>query len=113
MEVYDDDLNSYIRKKMQSHGWTLKPVEPVEEEEWDNDRIWHEIEVYENDDNHDDINNDSDFWRRAADGRRLSVFLSVNISKENELGGLILRNRSKAKGSFNPKSERRQMHLQR
>jgi hypothetical protein len=75
MEVYDDDLNSYIRSKMQSHGWILKVMEPVEEEEWVNDRIWDEIEddylLYddEDDDNDDDyyIDNDSDIWRRAAD----------------------------------------------
>ncbi|KAJ5340370.1 hypothetical protein N7541_009494 [Penicillium brevicompactum] len=75
MEVHDDDLNSYIRSKMQSHGWILKVMEPVEEEEWVNDRIWDEIEddylLYddEDDDNDDDydIDNDSDIWRRAAD----------------------------------------------
>lgn len=78
MEVYDDGLNSYIIpvEKMKSFGWTLKTVEPVEEEEWDNDRIWDENEdfyyLYDDDDDYDneddyDIDNDSEFWRRAAD----------------------------------------------
>lgn len=62
---------------MKSYGWTLKAVEPVEEE-WDNDRIWDKIEndyyLHNDDDDDDDdndddydIDNDSDFWRRAAD----------------------------------------------
>ncbi|KAI9923425.1 hypothetical protein ASPWEDRAFT_177795 [Aspergillus wentii DTO 134E9] len=75
MEVYDEGLNSSIIRKMKSYGWTLRTVEPMEEEEWDNDRTWDEIEddyyLYndDDDDNDDgyDIDNDSDFWRRAAD----------------------------------------------
>ena len=48
----------------------------MEEEEWDNDRIWDENEdfyyLYDDDDDYDneddyDIDNDSEFWRRAAD----------------------------------------------
>lgn len=78
MEVYDDILTSYIIpvETMKSFGWTLKTVEPVEEEEWDDDRIWDKNEdfyyPYDDDDDYDndddyDIDNDSDFWRRAAD----------------------------------------------
>jgi hypothetical protein len=57
---------------MESHGWILKVVEPVEVEEWDVDRSWDDFEDDEylhNDDDDDDydIDNDSDFWRRAAD----------------------------------------------
>lgn len=40
MEVYDGGLNSYIIiKKMKSYRWTLMTVGPVEDEEWNNDRI--------------------------------------------------------------------------
>lgn len=72
VEVYEEGPSSDIRRKMQSHGWTLKVVEPVEEEEWDEGRGWDEIEdddyPYDDDDDDDyDIDNDSDFWRRAAD----------------------------------------------
>lgn len=75
MEVYDEGLESSLIGKMKSYGWTLRTVEIVEEEEWDNDRTWDEIEddhyLYnDNDDDNDDdydIDNDSDFWRRAAD----------------------------------------------
>ncbi|KAL3471632.1 hypothetical protein BJX99DRAFT_21127 [Aspergillus californicus] len=76
IEVYEEGPNSDIRRKMESHGWILNVVEPVEEEEWDNDRAWDDFEDneslydhYDDDDYDDDydIDNDSDFWRRAAD----------------------------------------------
>lgn len=48
----------------------------TQDEEWDNDRIWDEIEddyyLYNDDDDYDNVDdytiyNDSGFWRRAAD----------------------------------------------
>jgi hypothetical protein len=47
-------------------------VEPAEEEEWDVDRSWDDLEdedyLFDDyDDDEYDIDNDSDFWRRAAD----------------------------------------------
>ena len=72
VEVYEEGLSSDIRKKMESHGWILKVVEPVEVEEWDVDRSWDDFEddehLYDdNDDDDYDIDSDSDSWRRAAD----------------------------------------------
>lgn len=77
VEVYEERPSSDIRRKMESHGWILNVVEPVEEEEWNNDRTWDDVEDdeslyddYDDDDYDDDdydIDNDSDFWRRAAD----------------------------------------------
>lgn len=96
MEVYDNDLNSYIRKKMQSHGWTLKVVESVQEEDWDSNRIQDEIEndyyLYAddgdyNDDDDYDIDNNNDFWRRAADQVFLFLFYSKKKQTTNKQGG--------------------------
>ena len=68
VEVYEEGPSSDIRRKMESHGW----IEPVEEEEWNNDRTWDDVEddesLYDDYDDDDyDIDNDSDFWRKAAD----------------------------------------------
>lgn len=61
MEVYDGGLDLYIIKKMKRYGWTPKTVEPVEDEEWDNDRIWDKIEddyyLYNDDDDYYDTRN--------------------------------------------------------
>ncbi|KAJ5110558.1 hypothetical protein N7532_001093 [Penicillium argentinense] len=72
VEVYEEGPSSDIRRKMESHGWILNVVEPVEEEEWNEDRSWDDVEDDEfhyddYDDDDYDIDNDSDFWRRAAD----------------------------------------------
>ncbi|KAJ5682062.1 uncharacterized protein N7477_002002 [Penicillium maclennaniae] len=72
IEVYEEGPSTYIRKKMESHGWILKVVESVEVEEWDVDRSWDDFEddeyLHDDDDDDDyDTDNDSDFWRRAAD----------------------------------------------
>jgi hypothetical protein len=72
VEVYEEGPSLDIRSKMESHGWILSVVEPVEEEVWDNDRSWDDFEddeaLYDDYDDDDyDIDNDSDFWRRAAD----------------------------------------------
>ncbi|KGO75087.1 hypothetical protein PITC_058390 [Penicillium italicum] len=66
MEVYDEGLNYPIIGKMKSYGWTLRTVELVEEEEWDKDRTWDEIEddyyLYSDDD--DDNDDDYDIERQ-------------------------------------------------
>ncbi|CEO59645.1 hypothetical protein PMG11_04313 [Penicillium brasilianum] len=72
VEVYEEGPSSDIRRKMESHGWILNVVEPVEDEEWNNDRPWDDVEddefLYDDYDDDDyDIDNDSEFWRRAAD----------------------------------------------
>ncbi|KAJ6105287.1 hypothetical protein N7523_010097 [Penicillium sp. IBT 18751x] len=71
IEIYEEGPGSIIRRKMESQGWKLIVVEPAEDEEWDIDRSWDEIEDEEYFDDYDDdeydIDNDSDFWRRAAD----------------------------------------------
>lgn len=72
VEVYEEGPSREIRRKMESHGWTISVVEPVEEAEWNCDRSWDDFEddQYLSDDYDEDeydIDNDSDFWRRAAD----------------------------------------------
>jgi len=65
VEVYEDGP-SYIRKKMENHGWTVSTTEYVEE--WDLDRSFGDFEEEDDDDDDAyDIDNDSDFWRRARD----------------------------------------------
>ena len=74
LEVYEDGPSDHIRRKMESHGWTITTTEDVEEDdfdrgfsdfEYDYDGYGHDSD----DDDYDeyDIDNDSDFWRRAAD----------------------------------------------
>ena len=74
VEVYEDGPSDYIRRKMESHGWTISAVEYVEE--WGTDMSFGDIEDdrdhdygFDDDSGDDDydIDNDSDFWRRAAD----------------------------------------------
>ncbi len=73
VEVYKDGPSDYIRRKMESHGWTISISEYVEEEDFDRSFSDFEYDDYgydsggDDDDDDDDINNDSDFWRRAAD----------------------------------------------
>jgi hypothetical protein len=71
VEVYEDGPSDYIRRKMESHGWTVSATEYVEE--WGTDRSlgdteddWDHDYGYDDDDDYD-IDNDSDFWRRAGD----------------------------------------------
>lgn len=47
IEVYGEVPSSGIRRKMESQGWKLNVVEPVEEEEWDIDRSWDNFEYDE------------------------------------------------------------------
>jgi hypothetical protein len=71
VEVYKDGPSSYIRKEMESHGWTVSEKE--HEEELGSDRSFADFEDdydgYDHDISDDDydIGNDSDFWRRAGD----------------------------------------------
>jgi hypothetical protein len=71
VEVYEDGPSGYIRRKMESYGWTVGATEYVEE--WGTDRSlgdteddWDHDYGYDDDDDYD-IDNDSDFWRRAGD----------------------------------------------
>jgi len=71
VEVYEDGLSADIRRRTESHGWTIKVTELVEES--GSDRSFGDIEDddyrYDDDtwDDDYDIDNDSDFWRRAGD----------------------------------------------
>ncbi|MCJ1402140.1 hypothetical protein MMC11_005359 [Xylographa trunciseda] len=73
VEVCEDGPNDYIRREMKGHGWTIRVIEDVEES--GSDRSFGNSEEfdhgYDNDSGNDedkyDIDNDSDFWRRAAD----------------------------------------------
>jgi hypothetical protein len=77
VEVYEDGPSGDIRRKMDNHGWKISTSEYVKD--WstnsifgDEDDGWghdHSYGDYDEDDDDDayDIDNDSDFWRRAAD----------------------------------------------
>ena len=73
VEVYDDGPSGYIRRKMENHGWVVSTIEYAQE--WGSDRSlddfeddWdHDYGYDDDDDDAYDIDNDSDFWRRAAD----------------------------------------------
>jgi len=75
LDVYEDGPSGYIRERMKSHGWTLRTIANVEEEDWGED--WRDMDDddYDYDYGYDDygdedeydIDDDSDFWRRAAD----------------------------------------------
>ena len=58
VEVYEDGPSDHIRRKTESHGWTISVAEYMEEENFD--RSLGDFE-------YDDYGYDSDFWRRAAD----------------------------------------------
>lgn len=72
VEVYEDGPSDHIRREMKNHGWTNSVIEYVEESDFD--RSFSDIEdddyrYYDDDSGGDnyDIDDDSDFWRRAAD----------------------------------------------
>ncbi len=74
VEVYKDGPSNYIRRRMESYGWTISIAEYAEEEDFDRSFSDFEYDHYgydsRGDDDDDDnygIDNDSDFWRRAAD----------------------------------------------
>ncbi|KAK2022627.1 hypothetical protein LX32DRAFT_698534 [Colletotrichum zoysiae] len=72
LEVFEEGPSQHIRRIMESHGWQLHEIEYAEEDDW-NGNI---SDIDDDDDDWDDygsagddydIDNDSDFWRRAAD----------------------------------------------
>ncbi|KAF2252374.1 hypothetical protein BU26DRAFT_517013 [Trematosphaeria pertusa] len=73
VEVYEDGPSDHMRREMKSHGWTISTTEYVEESGFD--ESFSDLEDYYSgydDDGGDcdddyDIDNDSDFWRRAGD----------------------------------------------
>jgi hypothetical protein len=70
VEVYEDGPSDYIRREMKNHGWTINAIEYVEESDFD--RSFSDIEddyLYDDGSGGDDydIDDDSDFWRRARD----------------------------------------------
>jgi len=72
VEVYEDGPSDHIRRGMTSHGWTISTTENVEEEDWGSFSGFDSDDYGYGDDGGDDyddydIDNDSDFWRRAGD----------------------------------------------
>ncbi|KAF2108624.1 hypothetical protein BDV96DRAFT_605389 [Lophiotrema nucula] len=72
VEVYEDGPSDHIRREMKNHGWTLNARENVEDSASDRSFGTSEDFCYRDDDESDynddyDIDNDSDFWRRAGD----------------------------------------------
>ena len=74
VNVYEDCPSDYIRRRMESHGWTISIAEYVEEEDFNRSLSDFGCDGYgyrgsedSDDDDSYDIDNDSDFWRRAAD----------------------------------------------
>lgn len=78
LEVYEDGPGDHVRSKMKEYGWKLSTTANIEEEDWDRglsdvDFGRHHGSDFDDDgggDDYDDeydIDNDSDFWRRAAD----------------------------------------------
>jgi hypothetical protein len=78
VRVYEDGPSGYIRRKMESHGWTINATEYIEEwgtargfsdieDDWDHDYGGYNYGDDDLGDDDYDIDNDSDFWRRAGD----------------------------------------------
>ncbi|KAM0270860.1 hypothetical protein ACHAQH_009286 [Verticillium albo-atrum] len=77
LELYDINPSDHIRDMMRSHAWILRTTECIEGiRDFDDDSDYHPRCYSEYDDYNDycddedddyDIDNDSDFWRRAAD----------------------------------------------
>ncbi len=70
LNVFEDGPSDCLRSIMKSYGWTIHTTEYEEEEDddrWDNEFDYDDYDYeYESGDEYD-IDNDSDFWRRAAD----------------------------------------------
>lgn len=72
IEVYEDGASDYLRRELESHGWTISIAEYVEEDfgrglsDFEDDGHGYDSRG-DDDDNNDDIDNSSDFWRRAGD----------------------------------------------
>jgi hypothetical protein len=72
VQVYEDGPSDHTRITMKNHGWTVSTTEHVEEEDWDrglsdNYSGYSDLDGGEDYDDNYDIDNDSDFWRRAGD----------------------------------------------
>ena len=71
VKVYEDGPSDHIRRKMESHGWTISVAEYMEEKNFDRSFSDSEYDDYgydsDGDDGNYDIDNYSNFWRRAAD----------------------------------------------
>ena len=72
VEVYEDGPSDHARRVMKSHGWTIDIVEYAEEDfQRDFSDFGDDYDCVDSGDDLDDdcydIDNDSDFWRRAAD----------------------------------------------
>lgn len=71
VEVYEDGPSDYIRREMKNHGWTIREIEYVEESDFnrffsDTEDDDYRYDDYSGGDDYD-IDDDSDFWRRAGD----------------------------------------------
>jgi hypothetical protein len=67
VEVDEDDLSGDIRRKMESHGWTINAIEQVEESD---SGTFSDADDYDSGYNHYDIFDEiylDDYWRRAGD----------------------------------------------
>jgi hypothetical protein len=71
LEVYEDGPSDHIRRMMKSHGWKISTTEYVEEEDRGFSDFDYDDYGYGDDSGNDyddyDMDNDSDFWRRAGD----------------------------------------------
>lgn len=73
VEVYEDGPSADIRRKMESHGWTINVTEQVEESDFDGSFSDVEDHDYSYDDygdnDYDEFDEmfDDDYWRRAGD----------------------------------------------
>lgn len=75
VEVYEDCASDHVRRKMESHGWTVITTEHVDEEDFETSFSDLEHDYRDNDDPEDDdhgdddydIDDDSDYWRRTND----------------------------------------------
>lgn len=83
VEVYEDGPSDHIRRRFESHGWTISMTEYLEEDDFDRsfsdfEYDGHGYDSSSNDDDSDDksydIDNDSDFWRRAGDWIHVCTF---------------------------------------
>jgi hypothetical protein len=64
VEIYEDGPSGYIRREMESHGWTISVTFGAFEDDWSYD-YGYGYSDYDNDVAYDVDN--SDFWRRAGD----------------------------------------------
>ncbi|TGO12262.1 hypothetical protein BTUL_0091g00060 [Botrytis tulipae] len=81
VNLYEEGPGDYIRREMINHGWTIKTTENPKSDHDPND-VYQWLDPPQDDDDYDDddddddddysvdnydIDNDSDFWRRAGD----------------------------------------------